>query len=388
MYNFEFKVDTKILFGKGQINKLGSEIKKYADKVLLAYGGGSIKKNGIYDATVNELKAHGIEYYELDKIDPNPRIESVREGAKICKEKNIGAILAVGGGSSIDCSKVIAAATKYDGDPWDLVIDKTLIKDAIPVFSVLTLSATGSEMNGNAVISNMEKNLKLGTRSPILIPKASVLDPEYTFSVPKKHTAAGIADIMSHTFENYFTPFEGGYLQARMAESILKTCIQYGPIAYNNPDDYEARANIMWASTWAINGLISAGSATNWSVHSMEHELSAFYDVTHGEGLAVLTPHWMRYVLNDDTLDKFVEYGVNVWDIDRSLDKYDIANKAIDKTFDFFTKELNIPATLTELGIDDEKFEIMANQAVKGSSIKGYKELKPEDVKEIYKNSL
>lgn len=388
MYNFIFNVDTKILFGRGQIDKLGEEIKKYSDNVLLVYGGGSIKKNGIFDATLKTLRDNNVEVFEISGVDPNPRIETVREGVDICKKNNIGAVLAVGGGSSIDCAKVISAGSKYDGDAWDLVLDNKLITDAIPVFSVLTLSATGSEMNGNAVISNLSKNLKLGTRSPLLIPKASVLDPEYTFSVPKHQTAAGIADIMSHTFENYFTNEKGVFLQERFAESILKTCIHYGPIAYNEPDNYDARANLMWASSWAINGLISAGSSNNWSVHPMEHELSAFYDITHGVGLAILTPAWMKYVLDDSTVDKFVEYGINVWEIDSSLDKYEIANLAIEKTKNFFCNDLHIPCSLSEVGIDEEHLDIMAKQAVRGSKLQGYKELDENDVKNIYINCL
>ncbi len=388
MYNFKYEVGTKIFFGRNQIVNIGKEIKMYSDKVLIVYGGGSIKKNGIFDAAIEQLNISNIEYFELGGVDPNPRIESVREGAKICKEKGINAILAIGGGSSIDCAKAISAATKYDGDAWDIVINKKLIKDAIPVFSILTLAATGSEMNGNSVISDYKNNLKLGTRSPLLIPKASILDPEYTYSVPRKHTAAGTADIISHTFENYFTSEKGGYLQARMAEAILKTCFYYGPIACREPENYEARANLMWASSWAINGLISNGIANNWSVHPMEHELSAFYDVTHGEGLAILTPAWMRYVLNDETVDKFVEYGINVWGIDSSLDKFDIANTAIDMTQEFFTKELGIPANLSELGIDNKYFDKMATQAVRGESIKGFVELTAEDVRKIYESCL
>ncbi|WP_101772837.1 iron-containing alcohol dehydrogenase [Peptostreptococcus faecalis] len=388
MHNFKYNVGTKVLFGEGQIKNIGKEILEYTDRVLLVYGGGSIKKNGIYNDTVNELKENNIKYFELSGIDPNPRIESVREGVKICRENNLGGVLAVGGGSSIDCAKVIAAGVKYDVDPWELVLDRNLIKVSLPVFSVLTLSATGSEMNGNAVISNIVTNEKYGTYGECLIPKASVLDPTYTYTVSKRQTASGTADIISHTLENYFTNISGGYLQARMAESILKTCFHYGPIAYNNPNNYDARSNLMWASSWAINGLISLGVANKWSVHPMEHELSAFYDVYHGEGLAVLTPHWMKHVLNDDTVDRFVEYGINVWNIDSSLDKYEIANSAIEKTRNFFKDELSMPQTLTELGIGTENIDKMAEKAVRGKSIKGFVELDKDDVKKIYINAI
>lgn len=389
MYNFKFSIGTNIYFGRGQVKNLGGEITKYSRNVLLVYGGGSIKKNGVYDDVINELSRYDIKVFELSGVDPNPRIESVRQGIDIIRNNNIGAVLAVGGGSSIDCSKVIAAGVKYSGDPWDLVLDKTLIKDALPVFSVLTLSATGSEMDKGAVISNLQTNQKLGTGGQATLPKVSILDPEYTFSVPRKHTAAGTADIISHTFENYFTNIEGGYLQSRMAEAVLKTCFHYGPIAYNEPENYEARANLMWASTWAINGLLSEGVANQWSVHPMEHELSAFYDITHGDGLAILTPHWMRYVLNEDTVDRFVEYGVNVWNIDRNLDKFEIANKAINLTQKFFVKDLHIPATLGELGISEENFDKMSEKAMKGNeAIEGFVRLLPEDVKKIYQAAL
>ena len=388
MYNFKLQIPTKIHFGKGQIVNLGQDILEYTDRILLVYGGGSIKKNGIYQAVTEELIKNKIEWIELSGVDPNPRIESVREGVNLCRKHNLGGVLAVGGGSSIDCAKVIGAGVKYEKDAWDLVVDRTLIKEALPIFSVLTLAATGSEMDPNAVISDMSTNMKLGTGAPATVPKSSILDPEYTYSVPKKHTSAGVADIMSHTFENYFNTNDA-YMQARLAEGILKTCIHYGPIALAEPENYDARANLMWASTWAINGLLAQGATHAWSVHPMEHELSAFYDVTHGEGLAVLTPAWMRYVLNENTIDRFVDYGVNVWGIDKSLDKIEIANKAIDLTEKFFTEDMGIPKNLGELGIGRENFDKMSVKAMKGNdSIKGFVELRPEDVVKIYEMCL
>lgn len=385
MVNFEFNLETDILFGIGQVEFLGEKIKKYTDSVLLVYGGGSIKRTGIYSDVIKTLKNSGITVKELSGVQPNPRIEKVREGVKLCKQYNLGGVLAVGGGSSIDSGKVIAAGAKYKGDPWDLVTDSSKIESALPVFTVLTAAATGSEMNSAAVISKMDTNEKKGTHSDLFLPKVSVMDPTYTFSVPRKHTAAGIADIMSHTFENYFTN-EKGYMQARMAEAILKTCIHYGPVVINNPEDYEARASIMWASSWAINGLLKKGCPVQWSCHSMEHELSAFYDITHGEGLAVITPAWMQYVLSDSTARRFYEYGVNVWGIDRNLSEMEVAIAAIDLTQEFFVKDLKIPETLSELGVTDEKLEVMAERAVRGSTIKGYMELSKDDVLNIYKS--
>lgn len=388
MRNFHYSIPTEIYFGKGQISKLSEAVKKYGSKVLMVYGGGSIKKMGLYDKVIALLKEADIEVFELGGVDPNPRVTSVGEGAKLCRENNIEVILAVGGGSTIDCAKAIGAAYYYEGDPWDIVANTSKITKVLPVISVLTLSATGSEMDPFAVISNMDTNEKLGMANEGMRPKASILDPEYTYSVPKNQTAAGTADIMSHIFEEYFSAERNAYVQDRMAEALLKTCIKYGKIAVEDPNNYDARANLMWASSLAINGILDCGKNNAWSVHPMEHELSAFYDITHGVGLAILTPHWMRYVLNDDTVDKFVEYGVNVWDIDKNLDRYDIANKAIDMTKKYFTESLGIPETLREVGIGEEKLELMAKQATRFGAIGSFELLETKDVLNIYKAAL
>lgn len=383
MNNFTFANPVAIHFGKGQIEKLSGILKEYGNKVLLVYGGGSIKKNGLYDAVMKELE--GFEVTELSGVNPNPRIESVREGVKLCREHNIDVILAVGGGSTIDCSKAIAGATFYDGDAWDIVKNASLITKALPIVDVLTIAATGSEMNSSGVITNFETNEKLGFGNALLYPKASILDPEYTYSVPKHQTAAGVADIMSHTFEQYFNATEGGFFPRELCHSVLKTCIKYGPIAYNDPTNYEARANLMWAATIGLNGLIGCGIGKSWSCHPMEHALSAYFDVTHGTGLAVLTPSWMRYILNEETVVRFVDYGVGVWGIDPNKDKFEIAKEAIDKTADFFFNTMEIPSTLHEIGITS-KFDEMAQEAVdsKGGKIKGYKPLEKEDVLNIF----
>lgn len=387
MTNFIYSIPTKIYFGKGQISNLGEVVKQYGANVLLVYGGGSIKKIGLYDTVMEQLKKYSMNVTELSGVEPNPKIQSVREGVRLCHENHIDVVLAVGGGSSIDCAKVIAAGACYHGDAWDLVTNPELIKKALPIVDVLTLSATGTEMDPFAVISDMEKNDKFGTGSECMKPKASILDPEYTFTVSKKQTAAGTADIMSHTFENYFTNVPGAFIQARFCESLLKSCIKYGKIAYNDPTNYEARANLMWSSSLAINGLVSYGAEVNWSVHPMEHELSAFYDITHGVGLAILTPNWMAYILNDTTVDQFVEYGVNVWDIDRNLDKYAIAKQAIQNTRNYFN-ELGIPSTLREVGIGEENLEIMAKKAASMGLDQAFVPLNADDVLAIFKASL
>lgn len=388
MQNFYYSIPTEIYFGKGEINKLGSSLSQFGKKVLLVYGGGSIKKFGVYDDVLAEIKKSGLELYELSGVEPNPRVTTVAKGAKICKEEGIEVILPVGGGSTIDCAKGIAAAAKYKGEAWELVVDSSLIKEALPIVTVLTVAATGSEMDEFAVISNMETNDKKGLASPLVRPKISIMDPTYTFSVPKYHTAAGTADIMSHLFELYFKNVENGaYMQKRIIESMLKTCIKYGPIACNKPDDYEARSNLMWASSWAINGFLKAGFAGAWSCHPLEHQLSAYYDITHGVGLAIITLHWMRHILCEKTVDLFVEYGENVWDINGE-DPYDIANEAIEKTKEFFDF-MGIPKTLREIGIaDTSKFEEMTEKAVIAGVGNCYYPLNKEDVLEIFKEAF
>lgn len=386
MENFLYDIPTKVYFGKGQISNLGSAIKEYGSKVLLAYGGGSIKNIGLYDEIIKILKENHIEWVELSGIEPNPRIESVYKGVELCREHNIEVVLGVGGGSTIDCSKVIASCVDYEGDAWDIVKGNAKIKSVLPIISVLTLSATGSEMDHGAVISNLKTNEKLGVGHPDMAPRYSILDPTYTFTVNKYHTAAGTADIMSHIFEEYFKGNSGTFMLDRIAEALLKTCIKYGPIALGEPDNYEARENLMWASSWAINGLLKYGKTNVWSVHPMEHELSAYYDITHGVGLAILTPNWMRHILNDNTLNKFVEYGVNVWDINPILPPYEIANKAIDATKHFFDF-LGIPSTLREVGINEEKLQIMAKSG-SANLANAYVALSEEDVYNIYKASL
>jgi len=389
LYNFEFCVSTEIFFGKGQVVRLGPAIKKRADRILLVYGGGSIKRNGVYDDVVGTLNAAGVSFVELSGVEPNPRITTVRRGAALCREHDLQAVLGVGGGSTIDCAKVIGAAVRYDGDPWEFVADRTKITDSLPIFTVLTAAATGSEMDNTAVISNLETNDKLGTGHPSMLPVASVLDPVYTYTCSAHQTAAGTADIMSHTFENYFSRADDFALLDGMAEAILKTCIRYGPVALEKPDDYEARANLMWASSHAINGLIAKGKADAWSVHSMEHQLSAYYDITHGDGLAILTPAWMRHVLSDATLGRFVRYGVNVWGLDPALPGREIAERAIDLTQDFFVRRLHIPATLREVGVDGSKLELMAQKAsTRALQTAAFVPLFPEDVLAIYRSCL
>ena len=386
MKNFNFHARTEIFFGKGQIEALPEALAPYGKKVLLVYGGGSIKRNGVYDSVIKLLSKNNFVVTELSGVEPNPRIETVRKGAELCRDNQIDVVLAVGGGSTIDCSKVIAGACFYDGDAWDIVLDKEKITKVLPIVTVLTLAATGSEMNKNAVISKMDTNDKIGTSSPEFIPMASICDPTYMYTLPAIQTAAGTADIMSHIFENYFKSEEDAYVQDRFAEGILRACIHYCPTAIEKPDDYSARANLMWASTLALNGLTGAGKGQSWSCHPIEHELSAYYDITHGTGLAILTPRWMRYILSDKTVSKFAEYGVNVFALDPSEDPYKIANKAIDLTEEFF-KKIGIPMQLSELEIDSEKFDEIS-QKLEGKFNDAYVPMNSQDVKKILEMCL
>lgn len=386
MQNFRFHVRTDVRFGKGQVRALREIISSLGQRILLVYGGGSIKKNGLYDKVIEQLQ--GFEVVELSGVEPNPKITSVREGVKLCKENKIDVVLAVGGGSTIDAAKVIAGGAYYENDPWDLVTNPEKITKVLPIVTILTLAATGSEMNQNSVISNMETNEKLGTYSHEFIPMASICDPSYLYSLPKYQTAAGTADIMSHIFEQYFQKETGAYIQDRFAEGLLKTCIKYCKIALKEPENYEARANLMWASTMALNGLTGCGKDGAWTAHPIEHEMSAYYDITHGVGLAIVTPRWMRYILNEDTVDKFCEYGINVWGLSKELERFELANKAIDLTEQFF-RECEIPMTLSELSIDDSKFKEMARKSVYFGGLKdAYYELNEEDVEKILKACL
>ena len=385
MQNFIYSVPTTVFFGKGQLKHLGCAARGFGSAVLLVYGGGSIKRTGLYKAVLGQLE--GLCVYEVSGVQPNPRIDSVREGVKLCREQHIDMVLAVGGGSVIDCAKAIAAGAAYEGDPWDLILDSRKIKEVLPILTVLTIAATGSEMNPYAVISNPETNEKLDMGNRAMRPSVTIMDPEYTFSVSQRQTAAGTADIISHIFEVYFNHVPGAFVQASMAEALLKTCFKYGKLACDQPDNYEARANLMWASSLAINGLLSLGCDVGWSTHPMEHELSAFYDITHGVGLAILIPPWMEYVLNEDTVDRFAQYGVNVWGIDSGLDRFDIARKAIQATRSYFVNDLHLPTRLSEVGIGEGKLELMAERAA-GAIEDAFYPLNREDVLNIYRACL
>ncbi len=387
MQNFDYMTPTRLIFGKGVISGLADVMRGFGKKILLTYGGGSIKKIGLYDKVKQLLT--DFEIFELSDIQPNPKYDpSVLDGVRICKEKDIDVILAVGGGSVLDCSKAIAAGAKYDGDPWDLISYKVKAKSALPIVDIITLAATGSEYDCGGVISRTETNDKIGYMDPHLYPAVSFLDPTYTFSVSKKQTAAGCADAMNHIMEQYFcedsTMLNDGFMEAGLKSLMVnaRKCI-------NDPDDYTARAEMMLSCTYGCNGIYSLGNSyTGWPCHGMEHALSAYYDITHGEGLAIITPRWMRYILSEKTVDRFVKYGVNVFGIDSTLSKFEIADKAISETYSFF-ESIGIPMHLKEVGIDESCIGEMAHHVAENEGLENaWVPLSEQDIAEIFTASL
>ena len=387
MQNFDYMTPTRLIFGRESILKLPEVMRPLGKRVLLTYGGGSIKKIGLYDR-VKELLSD-FEIFELPGIQPNPKYDpSVLEGVRICKEQQIDVILAVGGGSVLDCSKAIAGSAYYDGDPWDIITGKAPTLKAIPIVDILTLAATGSEYDCGGVISRTDTNDKLAYFSPLVFPVCSILDPVYTFSVSKKQTAAGCADAMNHIIEQYFCE-DSTLLTDGFCEAGLKSLMANAKSCLANPEDYRARAEMMFACTLGCNGIYSLGnSPSGWPCHGIEHALSAYYDITHGEGLAIITPRWMEHILSERTLERFVKYGINVFDIDTTLTGMEIAHKAIEMTYAFF-EEIGIPMHLREVGIGEERIDEMAHHiAVNEGLENAYVPLSEQDIKEILVASL
>ena len=362
MENYDLYLPTHLIFGRGRIDELPSLLPAKGRRILLALGGGSIRRIGLYDKLRELLSDY--EVFDFSGIEPNPKISTIRRAVELCKAQKIDFIVAAGGGSVIDAVKCIAAGAYYDGDPWDLVLDHSRIGRAIPFCAVLTLSATGSDYDNSGVISNSATNEKMFLAASNLFPQASILDPTYTFTVPANQTAAGSADIISHTFEQYLVK-EGNPFTEAMCEGVLRTVFEYAPKAIAAPDDYEARAQLMMVSSFGCCGLLSIGRTPSpWPCHGMEHEISAFYDITHGVGLAILTPNWMRWSLTPETAPRFAQYGVRVWHLNPQDDVMKNAQKAIEKTAEFF-KSIGLPSKLSEVGIDDKHFEEMADHVAK-----------------------
>ena len=361
--NFSYVTPTRLIFGKGVIKQLPEVLSEYGKRVLLTYGGGSIKKTGLYDKITGLLK--GFEVTELSGIEPNPKFDpSVVNGAKLCREKNIDVILAVGGGSVLDCSKAIAACAEYDGDGWDLISGKVMAKTALPVVDILTLAATGSEYDCGCVISNTAINDKRGYVDGLLFPKVSFLDPEYTFSVSKWQTACGTADAINHVLEQFFATPTSAFNDGMMV-SAISSLMKNVKIALADPENYDARSELMYACTLCCNGILSNGSGSSgWPMHSIEHALSAYFDITHGAGLAIITPRWMKEILSDRTLERFVTLGKMLFGFNGEGADMETAQKVIDGIYDFFAS-IGIPMHLSELGVDAGKIDEMADHILK-----------------------
>ncbi|KUP05328.1 butanol dehydrogenase [Bacillus coahuilensis p1.1.43] len=387
MEQFTFYNPTKLIFGKDQLEQLQNEIPQYGNKVLVVYGGGSIKRNGLYDKVMLELKEIGAEVFELSGVEPNPRLTTVHKGIDICKTEGIEFILAVGGGSVIDCTKAIAVGAKLDGDIWDVITRKATPTGALPFGTVLTLAATGSEMNAGSVITNWETNEKYGWGSPFSFPKFSILDPVNTFTVPQDQTIYGMVDMMSHVLEQYFHNVSNTPLQDRMCESVLQTVMEAAPKLINDLENYELRETILYSGTIALNGMLQMGYRGDWATHNIEHAVSAVYDIPHAGGLAILFPNWMRHNVDVNT-SRFAQLATRVFGVnpDGKTEK-EVALEGIDKLSAFWTS-LGAPNRLAHYDIDDSRIEEMAEKTIVYGEFGNFNKLGKEDVVEILKASL
>lgn len=390
MQDFNYFNKVNFVFGKGKESEVGRLAKEAgATKVLLHYGGGSIKRSGLYDRVMESLGAEGIEVVELGGVVANPRISLVYEGVKICKEESVDFILAVGGGSVIDSAKCIAAGNHYDGDAWDLLIGKGSVTSSTPIATILTIPAAGSEVSPDLVITKEEGQLKRAYSHISLRPVFSIMNPELTFTLPEYQTTCGIVDMLAHTFERYFTPTMNVEITDRMSEGLMKAIITTAPRLLAEPDNYEYRAEIMWAGTMAHNGLMGTGRVEDWASHIIEHELSGIYDIAHGAGLSIIFPAWMKYVYKDD-MKRFAMWANRVFEVE--INPYDLEEtvlKGIAK-LEAFYKSLNMPIRMSDADIPGDRIEEMAEKATNGGQWKigNFKKLTKYDVVEIYKLAL
>lgn len=383
MENFVFHNPTKIIFGRNTEEKVGEETARFSRKILFHYGQGSIKRIGLYDRVVESLRKAGVEFIELGGVQPNPRLKLVEKGIEICRKEKIDFILAVGGGSVIDSAKAIAVGVPYEGHVWDFFERKAQPEKALPVGVVLTIPAAGSESSASAVITNEAGPYKRGIYSLLIRPKFAIMNPEVTFSLSPYQTACGIADMMAHVMERYFTPTKNVELTDRLCEATLKTIINNAPVVIKEPGNYDARAEIMWASTIAHNDLLSTGRIGDWGTHLMEHELSALYDIPHGAGLAILFPYWMLHVYKKD-VERFAQFASRVWNVEVNFrDLESTVLEGIERLKNFF-KSIGLPTTLKEANIPDDRLEEMAEKATWAGPIGNFVKLEKEDVLHIY----
>ena len=388
MVNFDYQTPTRLIFGRGVVQeKLHDVMEKFGKRVLITWGGGSIKRSGLYDQVREILKDK--EIYELPGIEPNPKYDpSVLEGVRICKEKNIDVILSVGGGSVLDCTKAIAGAACSEADPWDVITMKVPTLKAIPIVDIITLAATGSEYDRGGVISRTDTNDKLAYFSDLVFPAVSFIDPTYTFTLPVRQTLAGVSDCINHIMEQYFCG-EHIMMNDAFMEGAIKSLMKNVRIVLEDPENYEARAEIFYATTLGCNGIYSLGnSESGWPMHAIEHALSGHYDINHGEGLAIVTPRWMKHILSEKTLERFVAFGTGVFGIDPALPEMEIAEKAIQSIHDFY-REIGLPMTLREVGIDGSRIDEMAHHiAVNEGLENAWAPLHEEDIAAILRDCL
>jgi len=356
MFDFTFHNPTKILFGKNAIERIGEEIPADA-RILMTYGGGSIKRNGVYERVMDALKGKGVT--EFGGIEPNPRYETLMPAVELVRREKIDFLLAVGGGSVLDGTKFIAAAVPFEGDPWDILEKRAKVQKALPIGAVLTLPGTGSEMNGNAVITRWEKKAKLAFYSPLVYPRFAALDPQTTFSLPPRQTANGIVDAFVHVMEQYLTYPVNAPLQDRMAEAVLLTLIEQAPKVLENPTDYDTRASIMWCATMALNGIIGVGVPQDWATHAIGHEITALYDIDHARTLAIVLPGVME-VKRREKREKLLQYAERIWGI-REGDEDSRIDEAIERTREFF-ESVGIPTRLSAYGIGAEAVPAIVQQ--------------------------
>jgi alcohol dehydrogenase YqhD (iron-dependent ADH family) len=392
MLDFDLHIPTRLVFGRDAQSKLGKYLGKYARKVLLHYGGGSIKKSGLYDQVTASLRGEGVEFVELGGVKPNPRLSLARQGIELARRENVELVLAVGGGSVIDSAKAIAMGVYYEGDVWEIYETSRPIKRALPVAAVLTIPAAGSEESPNTVLTNEDLQIKRGYGSPLLRPALSFVNPALFFTLPAQQAANGTADMISHILERYFTNTPNTGLTDSLCEAVLKTIIKNAPLVLADRENYGAWSEIGLSATFAHNNMLGIGREQDWACHGMEHELSAIYDVAHGAGLAVLTPHWMRYVYKEN-INMFVQFAVKAMGVDGSYREPDaLVEEAIGRLSAFF-RLIGLPATLRELGIDGGKLELMAKKATGAQygnerPLGNFKKLYWRDVLNIYLNSL
>jgi hypothetical protein len=385
--NFTFQNATKIIFGRGTESQAGKETALLGKKALLHYSGKSIRASGLYDKVCASLKAAGVEFIELAGVKPNPRLSLVREGIRICREKKIEVILAVGGGSVIDSAKGIAIGVPYAGDVWDFYAKKATAKESLPVGVVLTLPAAGSEASNGSVLTNEDGMYKKDTGADCLRPKFAIMNPELTFTLPPYQTACGAADIMAHVLERYFTQVPAVAFTDRLCEATLKTIIEATPVALANPTDYDARAEIMWAGTIAHNDILGTGRAGDWASHYIEHEMSGIYDVAHGAGLAVIFPAWMKqvYKLN---INRFAQFATRVWGVELSFEHPErSALEGIERMTAFF-KAIGLPTSFKEAGLPSDKLEEMAKKATEKGPLGSFAKMGTKEVISVYKLAL